>query len=166
MSKERRFNNTYGPRDAELRLEDGAAATTTTGIGQVGGSDKILDLGQDEFRELAVAGEGAYVRGDMLIEVSAVDDTTGDETYELELQLSTDPAFAADVAKRASIKLGFGGGGANADQYGVTRYTLPFDNEIGEKVYRYARLNKILGGTTPSITLQVHLAKAPHVESM
>lgn len=78
----------------------------------------------------------------------SADSTTGDETYAVEVQSSTDEAFTAPVTHGTltipAAKLVAGKG-------------MPFMGLPGGEYNRYIRLRYVLGGTTPSVTLDAFL---------
>lgn len=137
---DRVYNNTHSPVDAELQLEDGAALIAASGAG----SD-ILDLGDDGFDD--AAGVGAYVKGKVLVLVSALEFGTGDETYDIRVQLSTSATFASDIVDRAVLPLGDAVAPRDVDVTGLGKYLIPVDNELNIKRYRYMRIYVTVGGT-------------------
>lgn len=153
------IHNHYPAPDMDLQMEDGLAARTANGFGTVNAVAKVIDLGADDVKEATVPGEGAYGRGDVVINVSSMDDTTGDETVEIEIELSKTIDFSANVVQRGTLKLGAGGGGIFKDKYDLGQYVMPFDNEVGGQTFRYMRLKHTVGGTTPSITFQAFIHK-------
>lgn len=135
--------------DKNLQMKD-AGAVTASAAAQVGGADKILDLG------------AGRVEGTVVLDVSAIDIVTGDEKYEVEFQLSPDATFgtAGDIRCAHVVKLGdatVNGSGADST---TGRYEMPVVNEFNGTVYRYARLYTRAAGTTPSINYTGFLAKA------
>jgi hypothetical protein len=131
--------------DALTQLKD-AGAVTTSAADQVGGSARVLDL-------------NAYTEGFLVVDISAMDFTTGDETYVLIFQLSSSATFASDVHNKAAVAFGLAGGlassGATNDAAITTaarkRTVVQVDNEHLGTVYRYARTFHVVAGTTPSI---------------
>lgn len=111
--------------DQLLLLKD-AGAVTVTGVAQVGGANRVLDLG------LASAGNVVAV-----IDTLAAPVGTG--TYDISVEGSTDLAFTTPV-QLGSMKL-----------TAMGRNELHFSNRQGQTVYRYLRGRSTLGGTTPSI---------------
>ena len=158
---ERNHNNTYLPRDEATRLEDGAATVTVSRNGQVGGSDRILDLGDDAFD--AVEGHAAFLRGEIVFDLSTFDFTTGDEFVEAVVQLSLKADFADSIIERERIRFGVAKDGADIDLPAATdgsvRIVMPVDNEVNEIRYRYMRLRFISGGTTPIATIDAFFTK-------
>lgn len=123
--------------DNLLLLKD-AGAVTADAAATVGGSARVVDLGT------------GLVEGKMVVDTSAIDLTSADETYRVILQGSNDIAFGAgNVFELAS---------ADVRAAGV-RLEIPFTNERGMTRYRYVRAFNDTGGTTPSINSTVFLTK-------
>lgn len=130
--------------DSLLELEDGAAAITADGAGSA-----ILDLG------------AGRVVGDIVIDVSAMDLTTGDEQYNIIAEVSDSATFASGIEQACAIQIGgattpLGNRDLASD---VGRYVLSFQNQLNDRVYRYLQLHVDVGGTTPSITFKAYLSK-------
>ena len=121
--------------DHELRLKD-AGLIAADGAAQVGGSDKILDLG------------ASRVDGRVIIDVTAIEVATGDESYRIKTQFSNSATFASGVIGGPQLHLGDSSVliGESADSV-VGRYELPFTNEINGTTYRYMRLYTDVAGT-------------------
>ncbi len=125
--------------DDALELKD-AGAVTSSAAAQVGGADRILDLGPGR------------VDGRTIINMTAFDATTGDERSQVTMQFSNSPTFASGIVNGPSYGFGaFEVLGGSADP-AAGEYELPWSNEILGTVYRYARLYTFGGGTTPSVT--------------
>lgn len=121
--------------DYDLRLKD-AGLIAADDIAQVGGSDKIIDLGDGRFD------------GRVIIDATAVEVADGDERYNLELQFSNEGDFGSSVKAGPQFPLGDAAAIVAADlDNGVGRYELPFTNEINGTVYRYMRLSIDVTGT-------------------
>lgn len=121
------------PLDANLLLHDGTAKTST-GVGSVA----YFDTGSATARFPCVA----------VINITASDFTTGDETYDHVIEGSVDTAFTTPVQLGSKTVLG----GATG------RATILIDNvQLGVQ-YRYIRWKPVLAGTTPSVTANVYLA--------
>lgn len=133
---------TQYPYDASMLLHDGAAAVTATGNGLVGGSARIFDT------ESTTSPVGRFPLA-VVINVSALDLASANETYDLIVQGSNAADFGSGVQELGSIAISAAG-----------RYTLVVDNEQGVTVYRYIRFRYVLGGTTPSLTAVVFGAPA------
>ncbi len=123
--------------DAEMQLKD-AGAVTATAAAQVGGSDKIQDLGAARFE------------GTVVVDASAIDATTGDETYDVTIEGSNSATFASGVVELASQKVAETG-----------RHEIFFTNQKADTTYRYLRAKHVLGGTTPSINYTAWVAPLP-----
>src|SRR5262249_15479509 len=100
----------------------------------------------------------------LVIDVTAIDISSGNETYQLQLLLSNDPAFGAgNVEFGADYSLGKGTSrdGTNMLDSVVGRYELPFSTEQANVKYQYVKLRVVTGGTTPSISFQAFAAVLP-----
>lgn len=124
---------TLYPFDANLVLHDGTSLTSTS-VGSV----PYYDVG-GAFRFPAVA----------VVNVTALDFTTTDETYDVVIEGSTDSAFTTPNELGSKKILGAGG---------VGRRTILFDNDQNGVVYEFIRVKFTLGGTTPIISANVYLA--------
>lgn len=113
--------------DHNLRLKD-AGLIAADAAWQVGGSDKILDLGDHRMDATVI------------IDVTAIEVASGDEIYRLKLQFSDSATFATGVIGGPQLHLGDSSTliGESADSV-VGRYELPFTNEINGTTYRYMR---------------------------
>lgn len=122
------------PFDKETQLKD-SGAVTSTAAAQVGGSDKILDLRKARFE------------GTLVLDVAALDLADTNETYSIEVQFSNSSTFASGNITGISIPVTATG-----------RIEQPIVNVKSGVVYQYCRLRHVLGGTTPSINYQAHVA--------
>lgn len=128
--------------DAQNLFSDSQALTATAA------STNLIDLGVD--RDIGVGEPLAVV---LTVEVAA-DATTGNETYQVDVETDDNSSFssASVIARRiptaAELALGT-----------VMTIPLPNTNE------RYIRLNYTLGGTTPTVTLSAHLAPLSMVQN-
>ncbi|SDQ99623.1 hypothetical protein SAMN05519103_00347 [Rhizobiales bacterium GAS113] len=151
--------------DAFMKLSDGAAAYTASGIGQVAAANKILDLGGAATRtDLGVI--GAYARLDCVavIDISAIATVT-DGNYRLNI-LGSNNANGSLPVSLACHEVGLGTGIANGsaagtDITGLGSTTTPgrreilFCNEQNDITYEFVYLYvEVLGATSKSITLQ------------
>lgn len=128
----------YTP-DIEMLFKD-AGAIVASAAGQVGGSDKIIDVGAARFEAV------------MIVDVSALDIASNDEIYDIIVQGSTSASFASGIENLAQLNLAateVRDGGAQDSTTG--RYELPFCNEQDGTIYRYLRLYTKVAGSTPSI---------------
>lgn len=131
--------------DNALLIRAVGAAITATETGSV-----ILDVG------------AGLVDGYLVVDVTALDVTTGDEAYSLMLEGSPDAAFGTSGNIRVMAELRVGGATfttPNGAADGVGRFAIPFRNERNGTLYRYVRLYTLIAGTTPSITFSAFLAK-------
>lgn len=128
--------------DSQNLFSDSQALTATAA------STNLIDLGVD--RDMGVGEPLAVV---LTVEVAA-DATTGNETYQVDVETDDNSSFssASVIARRiptaAELALGT-----------VMVIPLPNTNE------RYIRLNYTLGGTTPTVTLSAHLAPLSMVQN-
>ena len=141
------YQSTY-TIDTELQLRD-AASVTASRRSQVSAANKIIDLG---------AGE---VWGVILLDMTTIDFTTGDEVYNILAQVSNSATMASGVRNASGIIFGDAANGANDDTTVSERRELPFTNRIGTTVYRYLSLYEVLSGTTPILDFKAWLAKRP-----
>lgn len=125
--------------DASLQLKD-AGAITADAAAQVAGSAKVLDLG------------AARIGGRVIVDVTAIDVASGDESYALRTQFSNSKTFASGVIGGPALNFGHSSvlPGESASS-AIGRYELPFTNEINGVIYQYMRMYTDVGGTTPSI---------------
>lgn len=128
--------------DSQNRFSASQALTATAA------STNLIDLGVD--RDIGVGEPLAVV----LTVEAAADFTTGNETYQVDVETDDNSSFssASVIARRiptaAELTLGT-----------VMAIPLPNTNE------RYIRLNYTLGGTTPTVTLSAHLAPLSMVQN-
>lgn len=139
--------------DVNLQLKDSGSAVTADALATVGGSTATLDVGS-----------GAFLDAVLVVDVSAMDVASTDESYKLRLIGSNSSSFASGIAVLATLELGvatsMNGSAGAADANKTTgRWVLPFYNQAGTTIYRYLRLALDVGGTTPSITYTAFVAK-------
>lgn len=129
-----RIDFTY---DHDLRLKD-AGLIAADDIAQVGGSDRILDLGDARFD------------GRVIIDATAVEVASGDEAYVLVLEFSNSATFASGIVQGPMFFLGDAAAAvalaADTDN-GAGRYELHFTNEQNGVTYQYLRLQIDVSGT-------------------
>lgn len=147
--------------DALLELHDGAAAVTADGAGQVDSSAQIVDLWQGA--STGTAGDGAEFHGDWVLDVSVLDQTTGDELYTCILEGSNSSSFASGITALAMIQLGDEDTmhGTQETDMLTGRYVIPFSNEKNDTFYRYVRVYFDVNGTSPSITCISYIQQGP-----
>lgn len=123
--------------DALTVLEDGAAAKTASGAGQVSDSAKELDVGSARLP----------VDAAVEIDVTDIDTTDGDETYNIAVEGTNTAGFGSTVVKLAEVEV-----------TAVGKYVVPVNNEQASTIYQYLREYHTLAGTTPSITFTARLS--------
>lgn len=148
--------------DANLEFSDNAAAYTASGYLQKGGADGVIDLGGNQGTSPV---QQARIDAMAIFDVTAIDIASGNETYQLDILLSNDPAFAAaNVVCAAGIQLGKGaslrGPVAQADSV-IGRVELGFTNQVAGTIYEYMKVYLTAGGTTPSINIEGFVAVLP-----
>jgi len=121
--------------DASLELTD-SGLIAASAAGQVDGSAQIIDLGTGR------------VKGQAIIDVSACEVDTGDELYEIGIQVSSSATFASAIHEVATLKLGDAVVLPGDVDRTTGRFVLPFTNEIGDGLcYRYMRIYTTISGT-------------------
>ena len=127
--------------DAELQLQDaGLVAASANG-------DYILDLG------------AGLVDGFLVVDVSAIEVASGDETYKIYLEGSNVAAMTSGSVELAAQHMGVAGDAAD-DPTGTGRFAIPFRNEQNGTNYRYVRIYMEIAGTVATgINLSAFLAK-------
>ena len=116
--------------DHALLLKD-AGLVAADAAWQVGGADKIYDLGSDT----------ALIRAVCIVDVSAIEVDTTDESYQIVIQGSTKDDFSSEFDDLAQLTLGHASAVAmRGDRTSpVGRYEIPFTNVKGGNVFRYLR---------------------------
>lgn len=143
--------------DANLVLSDGIAAQTATGYAQAYGANGFLDLGGNQG---TTPKQQARIDAVAVIDVSAIDISSGNETYKLIIVGSNDPGFASGNVELAAIQIGKGASLEilNAADAVVGRIELPFCTQVLGNLYEYIGLYLVAAGTTPSITYAAFVA--------
>lgn len=113
--------------DEALILKD-LVTTTVSGAGEVSASAKVFDT------------EGGFFEGGLLIDVTSIDVTSGDEEYTIHVQGSSSPTFASGLASIIKFELGDATQITSDTDIGTGRYIIPFNNQVGETIYRYLRV--------------------------
>lgn len=120
---------------------------TASGAAQVDAANKILDLG------------GAQFDGMLVLQVDAIDISSGDERYQIIIQGSNSPTFASGIENLATLDLGATGARAGgAKSSGLGQHHVGVVNEAEDTIYRYLRLFNAVSGTTPSISYRAWLS--------
>lgn len=122
--------------DATGLLKD-AGLVGASAAGTVGGVAKIYDAGQARLDAVAV------------VDVSAIEVGTGDESYYILIQGSDSATFATNIVNLATLHLGhistFQGGATVQPTAG--RYEVQVWNEVNGTLYRYIRVYTVVAGT-------------------
>lgn len=148
--------------DKNLEFSDGIAYTAS-GYLTTAGAQSIIDLGGNQGTSPV---ESARIEAVAVIDVTAIDVTSSNETYKLLVVVSNDPNFgAAAVVNAGAIELGFAGSTdvINGISSVTGRYEVMFTNQIAGTIYEYAAVYLVAGGTTPSITIEGFFAVLPRI---
>lgn len=145
--------------DVNLLFSDGVLAQTASGFTQALGANGILDLGGNQGTSPK---QQARIDACAVIDVTAIDISSGNETYQIDILASNDPAFGAgNVVCVGGVQLGKGtslrGPAAQADSV-VGRVEIPFCTQVAGLLFEFIGVFITTGGTTPSITLQGFVA--------
>ena len=144
------------PLDANMQF---ASAQTLTATGYINNSNAVLDVQPGRFT------------GMLALDITAIDMTSGDETYKINLFGSNDNAFgngnvdllafhdfaAATAGRQVATILAASPAIPPTGLAGSIIY-LPFTNLMQGFIYRYLKLYLVAAGTTPSITLSAWVA--------
>ena len=123
------FTFDYATRLKDTGLVAASAAAT------VGGAAQQLDLG------------AARVDARVIVDISAIEVATGDEKYEIEVQVSNTSGFGSGIFIAASAKLGDSSVSNESADTAVGRREIAFANEINGTTYRYVRVYTRIAGT-------------------
>src|SRR6266508_1857009 len=149
------------PVDRATMFCDGQTLTATGDLNNVNAQ---LDIGG--VAPLAGFGVGSGAgrhQGMLVLNITAMDFSSGDETYRFHLLASNDSAFgngnvdllgfhdfaAASAGRIIATLMGASLAAAGA----AGRVYVPFVNLRQGLAYRYLRCRAVIGGTTPSVTL-------------
>jgi len=96
-------------------------------------------------------GSAAFFKGEVIIDVTALEIASNDEIYDIVLQGTNVAAFATDtdIVDLCSITLAAAEvqrTDSNADT-AIGRFIMPYTNERNGSLYRYLRLYTIVAGT-------------------
>lgn len=160
--------------DANAQLSDNAAAYTASGYLQVAGVDGVVDLGGNQGAIITlpaiddvstITPQQARIDAVAVFDVTAIDISSSNETYQLDIMVSNDPSFAAaSVVCAGGVQFGKGASlrGAVAQKDSVIgRYEVPFTNNIAGALYQYCKVYLTAGGTTPSVSISSFIAVLP-----
>ncbi len=145
-----------------------ASAQTLTATGYVNNLNAVLDLGGGVPVSAAGRTEGIWC-----MNITAIDFSSADESYQLHLFASNDSAFgngnvdliafrdfaAVTAGRKVATIMGATLAIPPTNAAGLRVYT-PFSNLFGNTVYRYLKCYAVIAGTTPSITLTSWLSYA------
>ena len=120
--------------DYSLRLKD-AGLVAATAAAQVGGVDKILDVGAER------------VDGRVVIDISAIETGTGDEDYRIFVQGSSSSTFASGVFNLGCLSVGDSSTCFETVDSVAGRREIAFTNEVSGTVYQYLRVYTFVAGT-------------------
>jgi len=142
--------------DANLEFSDNAAAYTASGYLQKGGADGVIDLGGNQGTSPA---QQARIDAVAIFDVTALDITSGNETYQIDIVVSNDPAFLTTLAIAGGVQLGKGASlRVAATDSVIGRVELGFTNQVCGVTYQYMKAYLTVGGTTPSINIEGFVA--------
>lgn len=131
--------------DTLLQFKD-AGLVAASAAAQVGGVAKIVDLGASLPSTNQPVAE---VIGEMVIDVSAIETASNDESYTIIVQGSNSSTFASGVVNLCQMQLSAAavalGGASVAGATG--RHLLPFRNWKNDTSYRYLRVFTVVSGT-------------------
>lgn len=125
--------------DTLLQLKD-AGLVAASAAATVSASAKVINLGTGR------------VKGDVVIDATAVEVDTGNELFTVICEFSNSPTFASGIVPGSMQYLGDAAGipGGGDTDLGVGRYVLPFTNVINGTHYQYMRLYTVVAGTIAS----------------
>lgn len=123
----------------------------------------ILDIEQLFAEGVTVSASGAIgssvdlkglgiSNGTIVVMVSNLDTANADETYDIDIEVSTDDASWVKYGTISDAEL------KAVAASGSGRLLKPFHNQ-GSEMYRYVRLNGTLAGTTPSVDVTAFLSE-------
>ena len=126
--------------DDNLELKDSGALTATA-------DGDIVDVGS------------GLVDGFLVIDVTNIKTTEGDEKYTISLEASNVAAMDSGSVCLATKVFGLLTDPMDADLEDTGRFVIPFRNEENGGTYRYVRLHNLIAGTSPTITYRAFIAK-------
>lgn len=146
--------------DANLQLSDNAAAYAASGWTQVGGAQAIIDLGGNQG---ATPVQNARIDAVAIVDVTAIDISSGNETYKVLVVGSNDPGLATGNVCLGAIELCVAGAGdvPNNASNVTGRAEIMFTNNLAGNFYEYVGLYLVIAGTTPSINIESFIAVLP-----
>jgi hypothetical protein len=138
----------YYPLDANTLFGEDITMTATGNV-QKGGVDAVFKIGKGR-QDMA-----------LVIDVSALAVSGGDERCAFLLQGCNEEDFSDDIENLAYLELGATGardGGARTSPVG--RYGIPVSNDLIDE-FTYVRLRLIAEGAAPSVTFTAWLSERP-----
>ena len=133
--------------DIDLRLKD-AGLIAASAAAQVGGSNKIVDLGDGRFD------------GRVFFNITAIEVASGDENYILHVQVSSKSDFASDIVESCSLEIG-DATTLIGDIDSITgEYEVGFTNEVAGVTRQFVRVYTEVAGTIATgINYTANIAK-------
>ncbi len=114
---------------------DNALLLKAAGLLAASADGTILDLG------------GGFVRGDVVIDMTACEIATGDEIYTVSIEASNVAAMTSGSVCLGKKVFGNLVVPMDAALSASGRYVIPFRNEENGTLYRYVRLSTLVAGT-------------------
>jgi len=148
--------------DANLQFSDAAAALTATGYLPVGGAAAIIDLGGNQSTSPV---QQARIDAVAVCDVTAIKTSSGNETYKLIVVASNDPGLATGNVIVGEIMIGKGASldALNCADSVTGRYEIMFSTNVAGSIYEYVGVYLVVGGTSPSITIEGFIAVLPEI---
>ncbi|MEO6381974.1 MAG: hypothetical protein ABIO35_08250 [Nitrobacter sp.] len=149
--------------DANLILSDQVAAYTADGFLQVSGANAVINIGGNQSTSPTQQARTEFA---VVVEISAIDVASTNETYQLKI-IGNNTGNFADGTGVVLGMLEFGDGPTRIPVNALVdttigEYEMFFTNEQGGTKYQYAAAFLDVGGTTPSITFtSVYAAPMP-----
>lgn len=139
--KDQTYDESLLLKDAGLVAASAAATVATVA--------KQVDLGASRFD------------GRVIVDVSAIEVASGDEKYEVEVQVSNTSGFGGGIFIAGVAKLGDSSVSNESADTAVGRREVAFANEINGVTYRYLRLYTRISGTIATgINYTAHVVAA------
>lgn len=131
--------------DGDLECKD-AGLIATSAAAQVGGSNKIIDVGVAAM--LAV----------LVVDISAIEIASNDERYDIIVQGSSSSSFASTIVELGSMEFG-AKEVLDGDQDSTPgRFEIPFINVQDDVVWQYIRVfTKIAGAIATGINYKAFI---------
>jgi len=122
--------------DALLEFKD-AGLVASSAAATVDSAAKVVDLGTGFFK------------ADLVIDVTAIEVASADESYKIAVELSDASGFSSGTEwERCAIVLGDASINGGDTDNTTGRYILSFDNRMADgTTYRYARVYTTVAGT-------------------